>query len=378
MLLTVITFFLLLSILVFVHELGHFLVANWAGVFVEEFGFGLPPRIFGKKFGETVLSLNWLPIGGFVKLFGEDEATDTEYLDAQRKQGVNFPSNFLRERSFQAKSKKARAFILSAGVIMNLFLAIGITAVLLTLGVREPTGFVTVEKVVSASPADKVGLEAGDVIVGLERYPKITLDMNPPYRPKTPTNLIEFVNANKGIEILILLERNGVAMSVRVTPRIEVPVGEGPLGIAITDLELHKYSWREAPVKAIVINATRAKEMFVSLGQTVWKLITFQKLTADVAGPIGIAQVTGQAVKFGWQAVLELASILSLNLAIINILPIPALDGGRLLFVFLEKILGKRVKPAFERSTHQIGMIVLLALILFVSVNDIMRIMRGG
>ena len=200
--------------------------------------------------------------------------------------------------------------------------------------------------------------------------------MNPPYRPKTPTNLIEFVNANKGIEILILLERNGVAMSVRVTPRIEVPVGEGPLGIAITDLELHKYSWREAPVKAIVINATRAKEMFVSLGQTVWKLITFQKLTADVAGPIGIAQVTGQAVKFGWQAVLELASILSLNLAIINILPIPALDGGRLLFVFLEKILGKRVKPAFERSTHQVGMIVLLALILFVSVNDIMRIMR--
>lgn len=345
---------------------------------MEEFGFGLPPRIFGKKFGETVLSLNWLPIGGFVKLFGEDEATDTEYLAVQKKLGVKFPANFLRERSFQAKSKKARALILSAGVIMNLFLAVGITAVLLTLGVREPTGLVTVERIVTASPAEKAGLKVGDVIVGLERYPKITLDMNPPYRPKTPANLIEFVNANKGREILILLERNGVSMNVYVTPRVEVPVGEGPLGIAITDLALHTYSWKEAPLKAVVINATRAKEMFVSLGQTVWKLITFQKLSTDVAGPIGIAQVTGQAVKFGWKAVLELASILSLNLAIINILPIPALDGGRLLFVFLEKILGKRVKPAFERSTHQVGMIVLLALILFVSVNDIMRIMRGG
>lgn len=378
MLLTVIVFFLLLSLLVFVHEFGHFLVAKWAGVFVEEFGFGLPPRIFGKKFGETVISFNWLPIGGFVKLFGEDEATDTEYLEVQKKLGNKFPANFLRERSFQAKSKKARALILSAGVIMNLFLAIGITAVLLTLGVKEPVGFVTVEKVISASPAEKAGLKVGDIIVGLERYPKITLDMNPPYRPKTSANLIEFVNANKGREILILLERNEVAMNVHVTPRVEVPVGEGPLGVAITDLELHKYSWRQAPLKAVGINATRAKEMFVSLGQTVWKLVTLQKLTADVAGPIGIAQVTGQAVKFGWQAVLELASILSLNLAIINILPIPALDGGRLLFVFLEKILGKRVRPAFERSTHQVGMIVLLALILLVSVNDIMRIMRGG
>lgn len=372
MLVTAISFFFLLSILVFVHELGHFLVAKWSGVFVEEFGFGLPPRIFGKRFGETVLSLNWLPIGGFVKLFGEDEATDTEYLEVQKKLGVKFPANFLRERSFQAKSKKARALILSAGVIMNLFLAIGITSVLLTLGVKEPTGVVMVEKVVVSSPAEKAGLKEGDVIASIDS------SNTSPKGLKTPKELIEFINEHKGQEVTMTIVRDEKELFLTAVPRKEVPTGEGPLGVAITDLALHKYSWKEAPLKAVIINATRAKEMFVSLGQTVWKLVTFQKLTADVAGPIGIAQVTGQAVKFGWQAVLELASILSLNLAIINILPIPALDGGRLLFVFLEKILGKRVKPAFERSTHQVGMIVLLALILLVSVNDIMRIMRGG
>jgi len=372
LLITIVVFLILLSVLVFVHELGHFLVAKWAGVFVEEFGFGLPPRIFGKKFGETVLSLNWLPIGGFVKLFGEDEATDTEYLAVQKKLGVKFPANFLRERSFQAKSKKVRAAILSAGVIMNLLLAIGITAVILTQGVKEVVGKVIVEKVAVASPAEKAGLMVGDSIAGLHGYNEAI------FIPKTPKELISYVGDHKGTEIVISINRAGAVFDVVAVPRINPPVGEGALGVGITDLELHTYSWREAPLKAVVINATRAKEMFVSLGQIVWKLVTLQKISTDVAGPIGIAQVTGQAVKFGWQAVLELASILSLNLAIINILPIPALDGGRLLFVFLEKILGKRVKPAFERSTHQVGMIVLFALILFVSVNDIMRIMRGG
>ena len=260
---------------------------------------------------------------------------------------------------------------MSAGVFMNLLLAIGITTVLLTQGVKEPTGTVVIERVSVSSPAERAGLLIGDTIIGL----KVDTDV---IVPKTPAELIAYVSKHKGTPILLSVIRDQRTLDVTITPRIDVPQGEGPLGVAITDLVFHKYSWKEAPIKAVEINFTRGKDMFVSLGQTVWKLVTFQKLTADVAGPIGIAQVTGQAVKFGWAAVLELASILSLNLAIINILPIPALDGGRLLFVFLEKILGKRVKPAFERSTHQIGMVVLLLLILLVSVNDVMRIVRGG
>lgn len=372
MLLTAISFIVLLSILVFVHELGHFLVAKWAGVFVEEFGFGLPPKIFSKKFGETELSLNWLPIGGFVKLFGEDEATDIEYLNEQKKRGVKFPANFLRDRSFQGKSKKVRAAILSAGVVMNFLLAVGITTVLLTQGVKEPTGSVTIERISTLSPAEKAGLHVGDTLTVLKSEDGTVI------HPKTPTELITYVNAHKGKPIAVQIMRDDTQLDVILTPRVEVPAGEGPLGVAITDLAVHVYPWTQAPIKALEINVTRGKDMFVSLASVVGRLITLHAPDADVAGPIGIAQVTGQAVKFGWQAVLELASILSLNLAIINILPIPALDGGRLLFVVLEKILGRRVKPAFERSTHQIGMIVLLLLIFLVSVNDVMRLVRGG
>ena len=346
MLLTAITFLVILTVLVLIHEFGHFLAARIVGVRVEEFGLGLPPQIWGKKFGETIYSLNWLPIGGFVRLSGED---------AQQK---GKPAKHL----FWARSKKERAVILTAGVLMNFLLAIGITTFLLVHGVKEPSGRVHVEKIAAGSPAEKAGIQVGDVLLSY----------------KTPKELIDFVNEEKGHEVILEISRDTQQLELSVVPRVEVPKGEGPLGVAISDLELHSYSLSEAPGKAFVITITRAKDMLVSLGQTVWKLATLQKLTAEVAGPIGIAQVTGQAVKFGWEAVLEFASILSLNLAVLNILPIPALDGGRVAFVVLEKLFRKRVNPVWERNAHQVGMVILLALIVLVSINDILRLARGG
>jgi len=361
MLLTAITFLVILTVLVLIHELGHFTIAKLIGVHVEEFGLGLPPRIWGKRFGRTIYSINSLPIGGFVRLAGED-AESTEQHKAK---------NMKLKEYFWARSKKERAAILVAGVFMNFAMAVAITAGLLMYGVREPSGKVHVERISAGSPAEKAGLKNGDVLVSIsstEKYVKLT----------TPDELITFVNDHKGKDVSFVVNRQGEQLSVTAIPRTEVPKGEGPLGVAISDLELKKYPVSEAPGKALTINITRARDMLVGLGETVWKLITFQKLTADVAGPIGIAQVTGQAVKFGWAAVLEFASILSLNLAVLNVLPIPALDGGRLAFVFLEKILGKKVRPAFEKSTHQIGMIILLGLIFLVSINDILRLVRGG
>lgn len=361
MLLTAITFLVILTVLVLIHELGHFLVAKAIGVHVEEFGMGLPPRIWGKKFGGTIYSINSLPIGGFVRLAGEDAESGEQHKG----------KNMKRTEYFWARSKKERAAILVAGVFMNFAMAVAITAGLLMYGVREPSGKVHVERISVGSPAEKAGLKNGDVLVSIssaEKYVKLT----------TPDELITFVNDHKGKDVSFVVERQGEQMSVTAVPRTEVPKGEGPLGVAISDLELKKYPVSEAPGKALTINIFRARDMLVGLGETVWKLVTFQKLTADVAGPIGIAQVTGQAVKFGWAAVLEFASILSLNLAVLNVLPIPALDGGRLAFVFLEKILGKKVRPAFEKSTHQIGMIILLGLIFLVSINDILRLVRGG
>ena len=356
MLLTAITFLVILTILVLIHELGHFLVARWVGVHVEEFGLGLPPQIWGKKIGKTIYSLNWLPIGGFVRLAGEDQ---------EPKASTGFTQKTVKQ-FFWARSKKERSLILIAGVVMNFALAVAITAGLLVTGVKEPSGRVHVERVVSGSPAEKAGLLEGDILLSIASSDRL------------PKELIDVVNAEKGNTVTLSVRRGEQDLALTAIPRVEVPPGEGPLGVAISDLELHKYPLSEAPGKALMINLIRAKDMLVSLGQTVWKLVTLQKLTADVAGPIGIAQVTGQAVKFGWQAVLEFASILSLNLAVLNILPIPALDGGRLLFVFIEKAIGRKVRPAFEKSTHQIGMIILLALIFLVSINDILRLIRGG
>jgi len=361
MILTAVTFLVILTILVLIHELGHFLVARWVGVRVEEFGLGLPPRIWGKQIGRTLYSLNWLPIGGFVRLAGEDAEADAQ--DTAKK--------LTRKEYFWARSKKERSAILIAGVFMNFALAVAITAGLLVSGVKEPSGNVRIERIVAGSPAEKAGFAVNDVVRGVAVGRESRTDV------RVPGDLIGFVGANKGREIVIFVERDGQETTVTAVPRTEVPPGEGPLGVAVSDLELKKYSVTEAPGKALTINISRARDMLVSLGTTVWRLVTLRPPQADVAGPIGIAQVTGQAVKFGFQAVLEFASILSLNLAVLNVLPIPALDGGRLAFVFLEKLLGKKVRPTFEKSTHQVGMIILLALVLLVSINDILRLVRG-
>ncbi len=352
MLVTALVFFAILSVLVLIHELGHFTVARIIGVKVEEFGFGLPPRIFGKKIRGILYSLNWLPIGGFVKLAGEDESPPPK--------SPKFPKH--PKEYFFARTKKERAVILLAGVTMNFLLAVGITTYLLTQGVLEPTGRVHIEGVTVGSPAEKAGLQKGDVI---EHF-------------RTPAELISFVTKEKGREIVLSVERQGKSMEVRVTPRAVVPKGEGPLGVVISDLETHRYPISQAPFAAFKINLERGWAMLAGIGSLIGKIATLKPVGGDVAGPIGIAQVTGTAVKFGWKAVLEFMSILSLNLAVLNVLPIPALDGGRLAFVFLEKILGKKVRPAFEQSTHQIGMIVLFILIILISINDVLRLARGG
>ncbi len=366
MLLTAVTFLVILTILVLIHELGHFTAAKLIGVRVEEFGLGLPPRIFGKKFGDTIYSLNWLPIGGFVRLAGEDleDIQQSKVKSAQRAQ------------YFWARSKKERAVILSAGVVMNFLLAVGITGFLLVHGVKEPAGRVHVEVVSPGTPAAAAGFMVNDVITDIELTGTPTVPGI--HVPKTTDAIIRFSHTYAGKSLAITVVRMGQTVHLTLVPRVKPPPGQGPMGIAISNMEVHKYTLAEAPGKAVSVTLLRARDMLVSLGTTIGRLATLRPPQAEVAGPIGIAEVTGQAVKFGWEAVLEFAGILSLNLAVLNILPIPALDGGRLAFVFLEKIFRRRVNPVFERNAHQIGMIILLALILLVSINDIMRLAHGG
>lgn len=259
---------------------------------------------------------------------------------------------------------------------MNFLLAVGITTYLLTQGVHEQSGRVHVEKILPDSPAQKAGLQREDIVSSIKC--QISSVKCQKMQIHSPSDLISFSKDHLGETLVLTVLRNGREYQISVIPRKEYPKGQGPMGVVISDLEMKSYSWGKAPGMAIRINLERARDMLISLGSLLWRLVTLQPFRADVAGPIGIAQVTGEAVKYGLKAVLEFMSILSLNLAVLNVLPIPALDGGRLLFVFIEKIIGRRVRPAFERSTHQIGMIVLFALILLISINDILRLARGS
>lgn len=358
MLLTAVVFFIILSILVLVHELGHYAVARFVGVHVEEFGFGLPPTVWGKKIGKTIYSINWLPIGGFVRLAGEDEEEGKK---------LKLP----RKEYFWARSKKERTAILLAGVFMNFLLAWGITTYLFTQGVYHTSGRVHVEQVVAGGPAATAGIEKNDIVelVSDAAGEKHSIGI--------PNDLTSFTYAHRGELLTLTILRGNTTMLVHIVPRTVVPAGQGPMGVAISDLEMKQYSLTTAPWAALKETGSRTKDMLVGIWVLLVNLVRLKPIGGDVAGPIGIAAVTGQAVKFGFKAVLEFMSILSLNLAVLNALPIPALDGGRVLFVFVEKILGRKVKPAFERQTHQIGMIILLFLVLLVSIHDILRFAHG-
>jgi regulator of sigma E protease len=388
MLLTVLVFFLILSVLVLVHEAGHFFVAKRLGIKVEEFGFGLPPRIFGLKFGETLYSINWLPIGGFVKLFGEEGKDDIGRADPKGKE--------VKKRAFYTRSPLQRSLVIVAGVVMNFVLAVSVISYLFTQGVMVPTDRIHIEKILAGSPAEKAGLKEKDIIRKMKTLKaesdKDTSGVARRDSPdgggirknytrmeeteiKTGEQLIETTKKHLGESITLMIDRNGQNMEISIIPRKEYPKDEGPMGIVVSRFEEKKYPWYQAPFLGTKESMVISLELVKGIGKTLWKLISFQPVGKDVAGPIGIAQMTGSAIKTGENAVLELLGLLSLNLAIVNILPFPALDGGRLLFVVIEGLTGKRIKTHWERYIHQFGMILLLLLMVLVTLNDVVRIL---
>ena len=357
---TAVVFLIMLSILVFVHELGHFLVAKKLKMGVEEFGFGLPPRLWGKKVGETIYSLNWLPIGGFVKLSGEDvEETQKKVTEIS-----------LKRKFFWARPKWQRAAVLLAGVSMNFLLAVIIISYLFTQGILIPNG-IKVEEVIADSPA-AASLKSGDVILKLNG--KEILDV------KEFSSDIK-AKGDQSIDLLVERVINGKVqqLTVAVTPRAHPPKDQGALGVKISPSAVElKYPWYQAPYYGMVWAVRFSWEMLTKVFELVFNLVTFKHVdTENLAGPIGIAQATGQAIKFGINAVLQLTGLLSLNLAIFNLLPIPALDGGRLFFVLFEKWIGRHVKPRVEAITHQVGFAFLLALIVLITINDLVRLFSG-
>ena len=425
----------ILTFLIFVHELGHYVMARRAGVRVEEFGFGLPPRLWGYKRGDTIWSINWIPLGGFVRVLGED--------------GKDYS-----EESMQAKTAGQRALFLGAGSFMNFLTALVLIGVLLVAH-GDPTSNLYVVEVTPDSPAETAGFEPGDRVLEIDGESANSTD---DFRDAT--------NANLGSTMDVTVLRNGVEQTLAVSPRENPPVGQGATGVRISNVNESNIIVESVPAGTVAAEFFQPEDQILQIGDaeivdsvsyetaisrhagetveatvkrngtevplmlaipadlgengeslgadiiaevqfspvnpiraiplTVERFFGFIELMfeglvmilngevplSQIAGPIGMGQLTSEVVERstvpGWVAVITIMILLSLNLAILNLLPLPALDGGRLMFVGIEVLRrGKRVAPEKEGLVHMVGLVVLLTLMIAVAFVDIDRIISG-
>jgi regulator of sigma E protease len=371
---TILIFILILGVLVFVHELGHFLVAIRNGIKADEFGFGFPPRMFGyfrdEKTGKwkfvfgnkkvesknTIYSMNWIPLGGFVKIKGEDGEGKQE------------------ENSFAGKSAWTRVKVLGAGVAMNFLLAWILFAVVFFIGAPEAvddnvdatSSKVQISQVLENTPAMEMGVRVGDEITGLCAGEKKDC-----FKVAKVSEVQNFILENKGLEIVMQIARGGEALEVRGIPRVDYPADQGSLGISLARTAIIKYSFLQSVGKGFMTVVDFVWMILVALFALIKMLFVKSSVPLDIAGPVGIAILTKQVAALGLVYILQFAAILSINLGIINALPFPALDGGRIFFILIEKIKGSPVSKNFEQTAHTVGFLLLIVLMLFVTFRDI-------
>lgn len=360
--LTIVIFVTVLVLLVVIHELGHFFAAKKFGVRVDEFGFGFPPRLFGKKFGETTYTVNLLPLGGFVKIkgiAGEDESE------------MNDPD------SFAALGFLKKLAILFAGIGMNFILGILLFALAYSIGVKaDPTtagsGAVVSHPQIMAAvveegkPANRAGLQAGDAITAVSGTPITTVQ-----------EFRGLVESKQGTEVTLDVERNGEQLSIAVTPEKFEAEGETIVGIGVglSEVATVRYPWYQSFWVGIKKTATLTVAIFGFLGTMIANLFTSAPVdTESVAGPVGLAVVIKGAADTGIAQLILISAFLSVNLAVFNLLPIPMLDGGRIVFAIAERVRKKPLSAAAEAVIHNIGFLLLLALIIVVTFRDIIRL----
>jgi len=375
---TVIIFLIILGVLIFVHELGHFVTARRNGVHAGEFGFGFPPRIVGFMkndnnklwkfvFGNkevisknTIYSVNLIPLGGFVKIKGEDGENRND------------------SDSFASKSAWTRIKILAAGVIMNFLLAWFLIFCVLMLGAPEtvdtsagkvyPNSKIQISEVAKGTPAEQMGLKVGDEVM------KIQQDQDG--KSQTFNNVPElqkYINTHRGKEITLAVKRGNDILLLKGTPRSEVPAGEGALGVALADVVMKQYTWYEAIGKSLIMTINIIWLTLKAFWSLITGLFSGGKVAVDVSGPVGIAMLTKQVASLGFVYILQFAALISINLGIINALPFPGLDGGRILFIFIEKIKGSPVSQKVERTFHTIGFVLLITLMILVTFRDVLK-----
>ncbi len=361
---TVLSFLGVLLILVLVHEFGHYIVAKKSGMYVEEFGFGLPPRLWGKKIGETLYSLNVLPLGGFVKIFGEEhsEQKAPARLDpAERADLVN--------RSFSHKPWQVRAAVIAAGPLMNFLFAVLLLSILFTKGIWIPTTDVRIEEVQSGSPAQSVGLQKNDIIRRIEVGGEV-------YDIQLTSDVSRYTNQYKGRELRLIIERNEDERAIMVTPRTRIPKGQGALGIAISQTVYKKVPWYKAPIEGTKSAFALSRDFYKELGRALYRIAQFENPRVVVTGPVGIAQITSQAAQSGIATLALFLALFSLNLFLINLLPFPALDGGQLVFVAIEAIRKKPISAHIKQRVNTIGFAILISLMILITIKDVRDLVR--
>ena len=352
MLITIVAFLGVLAVLIIAHELGHFATAKAFRVRVDEFGLGFPPRLLAIRRGETLYSLNAIPLGGFTKMSGEEDP--------------KVP------RSLASKSIGVRLLVLSAGSIMNALLPLLLFSIAFMVPHNLIMEQVLVKEVAPNSPAAIAGIESGDMILQING--------------KSVHNFFElhrYTQLNLGKEVTLLVKHSDLTTeNIQVVPRWKPPEGEGAIGI-------------ERDIEAARLSQTTVRQSYpfweaipMGVGECIETFVLFKNgiigmfigaIPVEVTGPVGIAQLTGEVAKAGISPLLEFTAFLSINLAIINIFPLPALDGGRIVFVLLEWVRrGKRISPKTEGLVHMIGFVMLMAAFLAITYQDIVRIVSGG
>lgn len=356
---TLLIFLVVISVLVFVHEFGHFIAAKRAGMKVEEFGFGFPPRIWGTRRGGTFYSINAIPFGGFVRILGEDG-------EERRAPG-----------SFGAGTFWQKFRVITAGVIMNFLFAVlllilgnflGLRVGIFddAMGARAQQKEIQILQIAPASPAEQGGLQSLDVIRGFREHGDVI-------GTDTPEQVQEYAFAHAGQDVTMIVHRGATDQDIALHLRKPTGPSEGPIGISLALTGVIRYPWYQSVWRGLFSAAELFWATLVGYGSLLSKLFIDGKLGSDVTGPVGIANLTGQAARVGFNYLMQFVAMISINLAVLNILPFPALDGGRLALVIAEKLRGKALSQKLEQGINAAGFAILIALMVAVTVKDIVK-----
>lgn len=360
---SIVLFIIILAVLILVHEIGHFVVAKKFGIRVDEFGIGYPPRAIGKKIGETIYSLNFIPFGGFVKIFGENAN------DADNPEDTG--------RNFSQKPRYVQALVLVAGVAFNAIFAWLLISVGFMVGLPTPASYssavsgskLVITSVMKSSPAELAGIRIGDVIVSATTSKTALATVQ-------TESFQNFIAGVKNAPVGLTLARGTEIIHTEITPKEGVVENRPAIGVSlemIGTLRLNPISalWEGGKNTLVLIEQTT-----VGLGKFLFQSVTGRANFSEVSGPVGIVGMVGDISLLGFIYLLSFTATISINLAVINLIPFPALDGGRLLFVLIEKIKGSPIKPVVANALNSIGFFLLILLMGVVTYHDIAKLIH--